>query len=178
MKPIKAAGNRSTESGFTLIEMLISLGLFAIVLVGISAAYIQTLEVIAASKNHIQAINYAQNAGVWIVRDGEQAKTVISDDPTTPTVTEVLTISWDLSSFGGAKHTIRYARSGTNMTRSDNGGTPVVIASGIKTAADFTMTKVTEPDNSVYYKITVKSTIGSYQARNASLVFYFKPRLI
>ena len=173
----KLHGIHSAERGFTLIELIIGVAILGIIISGIGAAFVQTLKVTAASNNSMQAIRYAQNAGVWIVRDGQQAQTVTADDPATPGVTEFMTLVWDYSAYGLGSHRVRYALSGTNLTRSDNGGEPIVIAQGIKASSDFVLQGITEPSGAVYYKVAVASTIGGFQQRSASLDFYFKPRL-
>jgi len=165
------------ERGFTLIELIIGVAIIGIILPVIGTAFVQTLKITAASNNSIQAIRYAQNAGVWIVRDGQQAQTVTADDPATPDVTEVMTLVWDYSAYGLGSHTVRYALIGTDLTRSDNSGAPVVIAMGIKESSDFVLQGITEPSGAVYYKASITSTIGGFQPRSSSSAFYFKPRL-
>ena len=147
-----------------------------IILPVIGAAFVQTLEVTAASDNSLQAIQYAQNAGEWIIRDGQQAQTITGDDPATPGVTEVMTLIWDYSAYGLGKHLVHYALSGTDLTRSDNGSEPMVIAKGIKASSDFVLQGVTESGGATYYRVTIKSTIGGFQPRSSSSAFYFKPR--
>lgn len=170
-------GKAMVDAGFTLIEVIIGVAILGIVIPMIATGFVQTLKVTASSNNSMQAIRYAQNAGVWIVRDGQQAQTVTADDPATPGITEVMTLIWDYSAYGLGSHTIHYALSGTDLTRSDNGGAPIVVAKGIKESSDFSLQGVTEPNGAVYYKVTIASTIGGFQPRNVSLNFYFKPRL-
>ncbi len=177
MKLVKMRRIARGESGLTLIELMVAVAILGIIMVGIGSAFVQTLRVTTASNNHLQAINYTQNAGVWIVRDGQQAQTVTGDDPSTPGVAEVMSLVWDYSAYTLGSHTVHYALSGTDLTRSDNGGAPVVIARGIKSSGDFVLQGITEPSGAVYYKVTVISTVGGFQPRSASSAFYFKPRL-
>ncbi len=167
----------SSQAGFTLIELIVVVASAGILIGGVGASYIQTLNVTAGSKNHMQAIDYAQAAGQWIVRDGQQTQTVTSDDPTTTDVTEVLTLVWDYSAYGLGAHTVHYALNDTNLTRSDNGSAPQIIARGIIEEEDFHLEGITLSDGSVFYTVDITSTIGGFQPKSATLSFYFKPRL-
>lgn len=177
MTALRTPINRTNEAGFTLIELIVVTAIFGILMVGIVGTYIQTANVSAASKNHMQAINYAQTAGQWIVRDGQQAQTVTEDDPATASVTEVLTLVWDYSSYGLGAHTVHYSLDGTKLVRSDNGGDAQIIAPGIVDPDDFDLQGITLSDGSVFYTVQLKATTGGYQSRSATLSFYFKPRL-
>lgn len=64
------------QNGFTLIELVISLAIAAIVGIGITTSVIQTVTITTRSGNNMQAIQQLENAGYWVSHDVQMAQTV------------------------------------------------------------------------------------------------------
>jgi len=151
---------RQGEKGFTLIEMLIALAIGSIVIGGIYSSIYQTYRLSTVSENSILVINQLENAGNLIRRDGMQATSVSF-------TANSLTLSWNYSTYGQGTHTIVYTRTGTNLTRKDNAGSPVVVARNITV---FTVASG--------YSVTMTASTSGFAPVSRTLTYYFKPRLL
>ena len=78
-----------TENGFTMIELLVSLGIMALVAYGASIAMMQIFPVNARNNAHMTAVNEVQNAGYWVSRDAQMASNI-----TTNLTPYFLVLSW------------------------------------------------------------------------------------
>jgi len=97
------------QKGFTLIEVLIVVAIFAVVAVVTSAAIGQVVQSNRTS-NHMVAVRQVQQAGYWVNRDGVQAQ----DINTTESNGFPLTLNW--TPWEGALHTVVY-----NLTNCSGG---------------------------------------------------------
>ena len=77
------------EEGFTLIEILIALGIFGLVAAAVSGTVVQIIQS-NRSADHMTALRHVQSAGYWVSYDGVQAQQVTtSASPGLP-----FTLSW------------------------------------------------------------------------------------
>ena len=104
------------QDGFTLIEVLIALGIAALITTALGTAIFQILDRTAKGGETVRALNDIQNAGQWLYLDGERAETtdLIENDP--PVSSMVLNWVTD-----GNAHTATYTISGTELLRDHNG---------------------------------------------------------
>lgn len=104
------------QGGFTLVEILIALGIAALITSALGTAIFQILDRTAKGGETVRALNDIQNAGQWLYLDGERAETtdLIENDP--PVSSMVLNWVTD-----GVSHTATYTISGTELERDHNG---------------------------------------------------------
>ncbi len=120
------------QDGFTLVEVLIALGIAALITSTIGTAIFQILDRSARGGETVRALNDIQNAGQWLYLDGERAETtgLIENDP--PVASMVL--NWVAD---GQSHTASYSISGTELVR-DHNGTVTTVARYVSNA-DFSI---------------------------------------
>jgi type II secretory pathway pseudopilin PulG len=167
LRKISVLRLKNSESGITLIELLVGLAVSGLIMMGVGMAFRQTIMLTVKSNNHLQAVRQLQNAGEWIVRDGQQAQPLngVTVD-TDPLSQELMTLFWDYSDYNGASsHTIIYALDGTVLTRQDNGGDAIALANNI------TSFEVNDT-----YSVTITATVGNFQQASETMTYYFKPR--
>jgi len=66
---------RSKQKGFTLIEIVIALGIFGLVIAAATGTIAQVIQS-SRSSEHMTALRQVQSAGYWVSKDGIQAQTV------------------------------------------------------------------------------------------------------
>jgi len=82
------------QKGFTLMELLVAIGIASFLIVGVTAAILQLISVSDRNSNYMTAYTEVQNAGFSVSRDAVQALVVSdADDPGTPEI-EFLTLDW------------------------------------------------------------------------------------
>jgi prepilin-type N-terminal cleavage/methylation domain-containing protein len=86
--------NTNRQAGFTLIGLLVTLAISALIAAGAGMTAVQTLKVTQASKEHTASARQAQNFGSLISQDLLMAETAsTSDDPAAPEI-EFITLQW------------------------------------------------------------------------------------
>ena len=86
---------KRSERGFTLMEVMVTTGIIALIVCGAATATVQTINVTRRSNDHVAAVRQVQNAGYWISRDALMAENaVVGDDPETEEELEFLTLNW------------------------------------------------------------------------------------
>ena len=116
------------QDGFTLVEILVALGIAALITSVIGTAIFQILDRSARGGETVRALNDIQNAGQWLYLDGERAETtdLIENDP--PVNSMIL--NWVAD---GQSHTATYTISGTELER-DHNGTVTTVARYVSNA--------------------------------------------
>ena len=66
---------RTNQKGFTLIEIVIALGIFGLVIAAATGTIAQVFQS-ARSSDHMNALRQVQSAGYWVSKDGIQAQTI------------------------------------------------------------------------------------------------------
>jgi len=112
---------RFDQRGTTLIELLISVGLTAIIAVVLGSVIFQFAQATEQGNGQLQALHDLQNAGYRITADGKRAETTNLIEGAGPVST--MTLAW---SDGEQSNTITYSLSGTDLEREHNGTTRVV----------------------------------------------------
>ena len=104
------------QDGFTLVEVLIALGIAALITSTIGTAIFQILDRSARGGETVRALNDIQNAGQWLYLDGERAETtdLVENDPSVAS----MVLSWVAD---GQSHTVSYSITGTELVRDHNG---------------------------------------------------------
>ena len=83
---------KRSEGGFTLIGLLVSMAIVALITGAATTSIFQVFNVTTRSSDHVTVIRQVQNAGYWISQDAMEAEHVIvDDDPATP---EFLILNW------------------------------------------------------------------------------------
>jgi prepilin-type N-terminal cleavage/methylation domain-containing protein len=115
---------RSSESGFTLVELVIATVITGLIVSFLGTAIYQIFTVSQYGNDRLTATHEVQNAAYWFNLDGQQATAATGGTGL------YLTLS-DNSS-------VTYARVGTELRRTSN-GTQMILARNI-TSASFTVT--------------------------------------
>jgi prepilin-type N-terminal cleavage/methylation domain-containing protein len=66
---------KTNQKGFTLIEMVIALGIFSLVIAAATGTIAQVIQS-SRSSEHMTALRQVQTAGYWVSKDGIQAQTL------------------------------------------------------------------------------------------------------
>jgi prepilin-type N-terminal cleavage/methylation domain-containing protein len=66
---------KTNQRGFTLIEIVIALGIFALVIAAATGTIAQVIQS-GRSSEHMTALRQVQSAGFWVSKDGIQAQTI------------------------------------------------------------------------------------------------------
>jgi prepilin-type N-terminal cleavage/methylation domain-containing protein len=95
------------QRGFTLIEVLIVIGLTGLIAGGLTTTIMQVMTMSHHTANHMTAVRQVQQAGFWVSPDVQMAQDIdTANDPGTPEF-ELLTLNW--TEFGGSDtHTVIY----------------------------------------------------------------------
>ncbi len=75
---------RGDQRGFTLIELVMAMGVAAIIMVAASYSILQVLNMNTRNTNYMTAVRHAQTAGYWVTRDVEMAS---ADNVSVPSAT-------------------------------------------------------------------------------------------
>ena len=104
------------QRGFTLVEILVAMGITALVTGVLGTAIFQIFDRSASGQDTLRALSDIQNAGQWIYLDGEKAAT--SDLINNAAPVDTMTFSWTTE---GTPHTAIYALTGPALVRNHNG---------------------------------------------------------
>ena len=121
--------NKNNQKGFTLIEVLIAVGITTLVVTSMSGIIFQLLRVTEKGTETLTAIRELENSNIWISRDIQRAETCDLIDGGVPV--QSMTISWNEASV---LHSATYALSGTDLQR-DHGGEVTTLARNISSVA-------------------------------------------
>ncbi|MFC1910333.1 prepilin-type N-terminal cleavage/methylation domain-containing protein [Chloroflexota bacterium] len=88
---------RRNQNGFTVLELVVVLGLSAIISLIATSFTFQAFRSSAQSEDYLTAVSNVENAGFWLSRDGCIADVVITDNLTSPAI---LTLKWTDWGYG------------------------------------------------------------------------------
>jgi prepilin-type N-terminal cleavage/methylation domain-containing protein len=166
---------KTTEKGFTLIEVLVALAILGAIMGVMSAAVITILK--TGSQNNEWNVNLrqVQNAGHWISRDALMAQTV-SDN----TTGVFLALSW--SDWDSNNYNVEYFFDGNTLMRKlkvtlnaqvVNDGAAILIAEYVVTNADYTNCSWNDADKKLTVNIRASLHGGG---RFAERTYEISPR--
>jgi prepilin-type N-terminal cleavage/methylation domain-containing protein len=110
---------KTTEKGFTLIEVLVTLAILGAIMGVMSAAVITIMRVNSQNTEWNVNLRQVQNAGHWISHDALMAQVVTTDKPGV-----FLALSW--SDWEGNSYNVDYVLNGSTLTRQLNGSTLLI----------------------------------------------------
>lgn len=99
------------KRGFVLIELLVALGILALVAHATGMTLFQTMKGTEWNTNKMTAVRQAQNAGLWISRDAQMAQSAQTENLTAPTFLVLYWTQWD-SEQNPIYHSVTYSIEG------------------------------------------------------------------
>ena len=139
--------HQASRAGFTLVEILISLAISAMMLTAIAAAF------------NASAMNYAANEEMYeVINSGRQALTRMTSELRTGYAVEPAAPAGRCEFYTADGANTIYELNGTNLRVQKDGGTPRVLCNNV-TAATFTKTPTDDGMDckSVQISLTVRS---------------------
>src|SRR5581483_935801 len=125
---------------FTLIEMVVSLAVLSILVVVLGSAL-----TLALKANGTGATNASDSFTAGDVADRITADLNVADNFTDRSTATAVTFTVPDRNNDGLDETIRYALSGTTLSRQYNGGTAVALASNVKSFSLSYLTRLQGP---------------------------------
>ena len=116
------SGTGGSSRGFTLVEMLVGVGIMGLAVGFIGAALFQTLGLSQAWSDDVLATKETRHAASWFARDALNAQTVDLADGAPPVSS--VTISW--TDQNDVAHTAAYAVVGDRLVRTLDGASITV----------------------------------------------------
>jgi len=169
---------RQGEKGFTIIELIMVIGLVALITGAANAAIFQVVKGSERSNNHITAVRQVQNAGHWISQDVRSSQEIFTEDLTPPNFLIITWVDWDDNSYQ-VVYTLEDVPGTTTkrLVRSEsiNGGDPEVnvIAQYIDPDPEKTKCEVANGK----FTLTITATVGTGSlAGTETRVFEVLPR--
>jgi prepilin-type N-terminal cleavage/methylation domain-containing protein len=112
------------ERGFTLIEVVVALGITGMILSAAGAGIFQVITINARSTSHMTAVKEVENAVHWLSLDGEMAQ--FSENATATSerrLSDGLVLAWT-NAFDGMSGSVTYRQDGDRLVRdyTPNGG--------------------------------------------------------
>ena len=108
----------SGQRGFTLIEMVVALGIGSVILMGAGEALFQILNGVDRGVSQLTTLRDAENAALWLTRDARMAEITDISDGASPVSS--ITMQWT-DAEGGGTHTVSYAISNSMLVRNFDG---------------------------------------------------------
>lgn len=121
---------RSGQRGFTLLEVVVSLGLTGLVLSMVTGAMFQAWGVERNQRHEVVATAQLRNAADWFFKDATNANSTDLVDGVAP-VSTVLLNSTDAN---GIPHITTYSLNGTRLVRTYDGSS-ITVAQNVASAA-------------------------------------------
>jgi len=84
----------SNQRGITLLELVIALGIAALVSSSASVSIVTLMRVSGENSSHMSVLQEVQNSGYWVKRDGVKAHAVTIDDNLSTPDNEYITMDW------------------------------------------------------------------------------------
>ncbi|MCJ7515739.1 MAG: prepilin-type N-terminal cleavage/methylation domain-containing protein [Dehalococcoidia bacterium] len=157
---------KTTEKGFTLIEMLVALAILGAIMGVMSAAVVIIMKTGSQNNEWNVNLHQVQNAGHWISRDALMAQVVNTNKPGV-----FLNLSW--SDWDSNNYSVDYIFDGNTLKRQLNGGAAVLIAEYVVTDVLYTNCNWNDDDK----KLTVNIRAALHaNGRYAERTYEISPR--
>ena len=158
------------QRGFTLIEVLVAIGITGVLGAGVTAGVFHTMNIQALTTNHILAVKQVENALRYVNQDTQMAQ-VIEPDGVSGFPLALSWVGWDNTTYE-----VSYTMESNKLYRdySVNGGeaSRVTIASYVNTDAAMTNCQF---DDGVF-TIKVTASINGYKPTSETRVAQVLPR--
>ena len=113
----------SGQRGFTLIDLVVAIGIGSVILMGAGEALFQILNGVDRGVGQLTTLRDAENAALWLTRDARMAEGTNLSDGASPVSS--LNLQWT-DSEGGGTHTVSYAISDSKLIRNFDGADTTV----------------------------------------------------
>jgi len=158
------------QGGFTLIELMIAIGIAALITGGITAAIMQILTINTRASNHMVAVRQVQQAGKEVSKDALQAQSVNASG------TQGFPLALNWTEWGtNYTHGIIYSLQGTGelkkLQRQHYGNS--TLDSTIIVAEYISSASFVQLSGTVAYNFTVTATVGT---ESETRTYEIKPR--
>ena len=185
------AGINKTQSGFTLMELLVAVAITGIISLGLVMTIYQIIAGNLRSSGEMAVIREAQNAGYWMSHDTQMAQDVSVDDDPGTADTELVTLTWfeynwdsTTNDRRGYGHRVIYVLDGEELRRDYY--TDPYEEGGAEPGTEFAFQNSTfvakhlESLACVYLsgqlEITVTASVGGWQPQSATRKYKVMPR--
>jgi prepilin-type N-terminal cleavage/methylation domain-containing protein len=147
---------RRRQRGFTLIEMMLGIGVFALVSVAMASSFLVGYKAISTESRTIAADVAVSEASIWLTRDLNSADAPLPAG----TISSSSSISFTYGGSGANAASVVYAVDGSkNLTRTVNSGPTQVAARGITS-----ITVAWSGTNGCYGTVTVQPSASGAAA--------------
>ena len=157
-----------SQSGFTMIEILVGMALTGILITGIVLTIFQVNIGTAQNENNMYALRQVQTAGYYVSRDTLQARCIdLGIDSGFP-----LTLSW-FDPATSENHSVKYSYNSTTryLTRTDLiSNSTIRVAEGIDSTLSFT------ENGTGYFILNVTASMSGYQPASATRTYEIESR--
>ena len=159
---MKLKGN---DKGFTLIELVVTVGILGTVIGVMSMTVTQLMIITPKTNDWAIALRQVQNAGYWISRDVLMSENVTFDEPGA-----FLALEWN--DGDGTHYEVDYVFSDDELRRQLNGASPGTLIAQYIVEADTGF--VVDALVDTKYNLTVKASHGGVEVER---VYAITPRL-
>jgi prepilin-type N-terminal cleavage/methylation domain-containing protein len=160
------------RAGFTVIEMLVVIGITSLLGVGVVTAFVLMSNTSSRNSDQTYAVKQLQNAAYWLRVDAKRAQTVQTDVGASGLPLQMSWVEWDNS-----VHQVVYSVVGDKMQRSYSvdGGQPTVITVADYIDSGVLKTNVSYIGGILTFELTTNVGDGA-NAISRSAVFRVNPR--
>jgi prepilin-type N-terminal cleavage/methylation domain-containing protein len=144
-----------SSSGFTLVEVMVALGILTLIFTFFGSAVFQVLSTQRGWQDDVEAIRTLRHAGSLFAGDALNAETTSLTDPAAPVSS--VTLNWNDSN--NVAHTSTYSLSGDLLSR-DYDGASRIAAEGV-TSAGFSLS-----GKLVTFDLVVNAARGATKSRS------------
>ena len=149
---------RGSSGGFTLVEMLVGIGIMGLAVGFIGAALFQTVGLSKEWSDDVLATKETRHAASWFARDALNAQTVDLADGAPP----VSSVTIDWTDQDDVAHTAVYAIVGERLVRSF-GGASITVARQVVSAS------FSRSDQVITFSLTVTAAGGTTETNDLSV---------
>ena len=124
MRTRQGVSRAAAQLGFSLIELVMAIGVAAILMAAASYATLQVANTNTRNTLYMTAVRNAQSAGYWVALDGEKANSVNADNNSA--TTDVLQLAWLDTDNLTETHSSNFTLEGSTLYRNIDGARTMV----------------------------------------------------